>query len=65
MSTYNICFYGELTKIILQLSSDVHLICSTGLLSASVVELDRLSPLKYEKKDQSKKPEKRHEYEKI
>ena len=28
MSTHNICFYGELTKIILQLSSDTLLICS-------------------------------------
>ena len=33
MSTHNICFYGELTKIILQLSSNTLLICSTvGLL---------------------------------
>ena len=29
MSTHNICFYGELTKIILQLSSTTLLICST------------------------------------
>ena len=29
MSTHNICFYGELTKIILQLSSNIHLICCT------------------------------------
>ena len=29
MSTHIICFYGELTKIILQLSSDTLLICST------------------------------------
>ena len=29
MSTYNICFYEELTKIILQLSSKTHLVCST------------------------------------
>ena len=28
MSTHNICFHGELTKIILQLSSNTHLICS-------------------------------------
>ena len=28
-STHNICFYGELTKIIFQLSSNTHLICST------------------------------------
>ena len=27
MSTHNICFYGELTKIILQLSSNILLIC--------------------------------------
>ena len=30
MSTSNICFYGELTKIILQLSLNVLLICSTA-----------------------------------
>ena len=29
MSSHNIGFYGELTKIILQLSSNAHLICST------------------------------------
>ena len=29
MSTHNICFYGELTKIILELSPNTHLICST------------------------------------
>ena len=29
MSTHNICFYGELTKIILQLSLSTHFICST------------------------------------
>ena len=29
MSTHNICFYGELSKIILQLSSNTLLICST------------------------------------
>ena len=29
MSIHNICFYGELTKIILELSSNTHLICST------------------------------------
>ena len=29
MSTHKICFYGELTKIILQLSSDTLLICSS------------------------------------
>ena len=28
MRTHNICFYGELIKIILQLSSNTHLICS-------------------------------------
>ena len=31
MSTHNICFYGELTKIVLHLSSNTLLICSTGL----------------------------------
>ena len=30
MSTHNVCFYGELTKIILQLSSNTHFICSAG-----------------------------------
>ena len=30
MSTHNLCFCGELMKIILQLSSDTHLIFSTG-----------------------------------
>ena len=29
MSTHNIFFYGELTKIVLQLSSNIHRICST------------------------------------
>ena len=29
MSTHNICFYGELMKIILQLSSNTNLICSS------------------------------------
>ena len=33
MSTHNICFYGELTKIILQLSSNTLLICSSAYLS--------------------------------
>ena len=37
MSTHNICFYGELTKIILQLSSDTLLICSSGLTYNQVV----------------------------
>ena len=32
MSTHNIRFYGELTKIILQLSSNTHFICSTELI---------------------------------
>ena len=31
MGTHNICFYGELTKIILQLSSNTHFICSTEI----------------------------------
>ena len=34
MSTHNICFYGELMKIILQLSSNTHLtiapLCKSG-----------------------------------
>ena len=37
MSTHNICFYGELTKIILQLSSNTHLICSTDTASDSFI----------------------------
>ena len=28
-SSHNVCFYGELTKNVLQLSSNTHLICST------------------------------------
>ena len=28
MSTHNICFYGELTKIVFKLLSNTHLICS-------------------------------------
>ena len=31
MSTHNICFYGEISKIIPQLSSNTLLICSSGL----------------------------------
>ena len=31
MSTHNICFYGELRKITIELSSNTLLICSTGL----------------------------------
>ena len=30
MSTHNVCFYGELSKIIFQLSPNTLLICSTG-----------------------------------
>ena len=30
MSTHNICFYGELMKIILYLKKNTHLICSTA-----------------------------------
>ena len=29
MNTHNLCFYGELMKIIPQLSSNAHLICSS------------------------------------
>ena len=29
MSTHNICFYGQLTNIILQLSSNILLMCSS------------------------------------
>ena len=31
MSTHNICFYGELTKIMLQLSSNTLFICSSAV----------------------------------
>ena len=31
MSTHSICFYGELIKIILHISSNTHLICSTAV----------------------------------
>ena len=37
MSTCNICFYGELTKIILQLSQNTLLICSTADCSGSTL----------------------------
>ena len=40
MSTHNIYFYGELTKIILQLSSNTLLICSI----ARVYQSDLLTP---------------------
>ena len=30
MSTHNLCFYGEISKIIPELSSNTHLICSIG-----------------------------------
>ena len=36
MSTHNIRFYGELTKIILQLSSNTLLICSDSFYSSDV-----------------------------
>ena len=32
MSTHNIGFYGDLTKIIFELSSNTHLISSAGIL---------------------------------
>ena len=38
MSTHNICFYGELTKIILQLSSNTLLICSSASPNMFVVQ---------------------------
>ena len=37
MSTHNICFYGELWKIIPKVSSDTPLICSTGYLKKIAV----------------------------
>ena len=36
MSTYNICFYGEISKIILELSPTTLLICPT----VTIVEID-------------------------
>ena len=39
MSTHNICFYGELSKITFQLSTNTHLICSTGIMSIICVLL--------------------------
>ena len=38
MSTHNMCFYGELTKIILQLSQNTLFICSTGFCHFVLVE---------------------------
>ena len=35
MSNHNLCFHGELTKIIHQLSSNTHLICSTDIKETS------------------------------
>ena len=32
MNTHNICFYGELTKIVLELSSNILLVCSTVMM---------------------------------
>ena len=42
MSTHNICFYGELTKIILQLSSNTLLICPSTVHSLNLVPEDKL-----------------------
>ena len=39
INTHNIRFYGELTKIILQLSSNIVLICSSGTLSEKLSNL--------------------------
>ena len=49
MSTHNICFYGELTKIILQLSSNTHLICSSVPLHVYVLQMscDITKPTKW------------------
>ena len=41
MSTHNIGFYDDLTKIIFQLSSNTHLISSAGLESPHKVCLSR------------------------
>ena len=42
MSTYNIWFYGELTKIILQLSSNTLLICFTDHIAQNEHKVDEL-----------------------
>ena len=42
MSTHNISFYGELVKIILQLSPNTHLICSTVNSGFSEGNLERM-----------------------
>ena len=42
MSTHNICFYEELMKIILQLSSNTLPICSTGLDQAEFERIPQL-----------------------
>ena len=43
MRTHNICFYGEISKIIPKLSSNTLLICSTGndvsFISFALIEL--------------------------
>ena len=43
MSTHNIGFYEDLTKIILELSSNTHLISSAGKWSFSYLLLRELS----------------------
>ena len=43
MSTHNICFHGEITKIIPKLSSNTLLICSTGKQSKYCKEFSEFS----------------------
>ena len=46
MNTHNICFYGEITKIIPKLSSDTLLICSTGNICRVYCFMDKVDPPK-------------------
>ena len=43
MSTHNICFYGEITKIIPKLSSNTLLICSTDDLDGINIKCPKTS----------------------
>ena len=52
MSTHNICFYGELTKIILELSSNTLLTCSAGF---SQAEFERKVKKMKDAKEEAKK----------
>ena len=43
MSTHNVCFYGEIGKIIPKLSSSTLLICSTEILQRDLKTFDEKS----------------------